>query len=224
MNSLCDDIGPEALKLNIDDTGRSQRDGPFARVETGIGRQVEPTGEIVTLGRVNGQRHGFAIVVGRFVGDSLDTGPFPRHDGNGENRTERLEAGRDAQIGPNLERRCSCIRVFKPGRPACQAAEREAELTIAKAEVQAEKIIEGARAELNGLKREMEMLGLEKNAFLVKMRSLVASQWKLLQEEKISEPVAPEKEETMQPEEEPVVRCWETSSPKGIFPRNWARF
>lgn len=114
--------------------------------------------------------------------------------------SERLKIFEDMEKNINE----TLIMAQRTSESARQAAEREAELTIAKAEVQAEKIIEGARAELNGLKREMEMLGLEKNAFLVKMRSLVASQWKLLQEEKISEPVAPETEETMQPEEEPA--------------------
>ena len=67
-----------------------------------------------------------------------------------------------------------------------QAADREAELMIARAEVQAEKILDEARAQLHLLKNEIEMLGHEKTAFLVKMRSLVASQWKLLQEESVA--------------------------------------
>ena len=67
-----------------------------------------------------------------------------------------------------------------------QAADREAELVIARAEVQAEKLLEEARGQLHLLKNEIEMLGYEKTAFLVKMRSLVASQWKLLQEESVA--------------------------------------
>ena len=69
-----------------------------------------------------------------------------------------------------------------------QATEREAELIVARAEVEAEKLLEEARAELKGTRREIEMLGHERHAFLVKMRSLVASQWKLLQEESVEQP------------------------------------
>jgi cell division initiation protein len=70
-----------------------------------------------------------------------------------------------------------------------QAADRESELILAKAEVEADKLLEEARDRLKELKRDMEMLGHERHAFLLKMRSLVASQWKLLQEETIGEPV-----------------------------------
>ena len=76
-----------------------------------------------------------------------------------------------------------------------QAADREAELVIARAEVQAEKMLEEARAQLHLLKNEIEMLGHEKTAFLVKMRSLVASQWKLLQEESVAGRKLPEERE-----------------------------
>lgn len=114
--------------------------------------------------------------------------------------SERLKNFEDVEKTINE----TLIMAQKTSASARQSAEREAELTIAKAEVQAERILEDTRAELNALKRELEMLGHEKNAFLVKMRSLVASQWKLLQEEKISEPVVAETEEAAQPEEEPA--------------------
>jgi cell division initiation protein len=65
-----------------------------------------------------------------------------------------------------------------------QNVQREAELILAKAEVQAERMLEEARAKLKDLKNEIERLEQDKFAFLVRMRSLVASQWKLLQEEK----------------------------------------
>jgi len=70
-----------------------------------------------------------------------------------------------------------------------QASDREAELILAKAEVEADKLLEEARDRLKELKRDMEMLGHERHAFLLKMRSLVANQWKLLQEETVDEPV-----------------------------------
>ena len=96
------------------------------------------------------------------------------------------------------------VTAQKASESARQSAEREAELNVAKAEVQAEKILEDARAELNMLKREIEMQGHEKNAYLVKMRSLVASQWKLLQDEKIGEPVVAESAVSAEPVDESV--------------------
>jgi cell division initiation protein len=75
------------------------------------------------------------------------------------------------------------ITAQKSGDATRQVAEREAELIVAKAEVQAEKLVEGAKSELKKLRYQIEMLDHEKEAFLVKMRSLVASQWKILQED-----------------------------------------
>jgi cell division initiation protein len=75
------------------------------------------------------------------------------------------------------------ITAQKAGDSTRQAAERESELIIAKAEVQAEKLVEEAKSELKRIRYQIEMLEHEKEAFLVKMRSLVASQWKILQED-----------------------------------------
>ncbi len=75
------------------------------------------------------------------------------------------------------------ISAQKSGDATRQAAEREAELIVAKAEVQAEKLVEEAKSELKKIRYQIEMLEHEKDAFLVKMRSLVASQWKILQED-----------------------------------------
>ncbi len=87
------------------------------------------------------------------------------------------------------------INAQKSGDATRQTAEREAELIVAKAEVQAEKLVEESKSELKRIRYQIEMLEHEKDAFLVKMRSLVASQWKILQED--FEPrrsVAPEPE------------------------------
>ncbi|HUU29105.1 MAG TPA: DivIVA domain-containing protein [archaeon] len=81
------------------------------------------------------------------------------------------------------------IMAQRTSESARQAAEREAELIIAKAEIQAEKLIEEARSRLKSLKSEIEQLRQEKDSFLVRMRSLVASQWKMLQEEKIDQEI-----------------------------------
>ncbi len=75
------------------------------------------------------------------------------------------------------------ISAQRSGDATRQAAEREAELIVAKAEVQAEKLVEEAKSELKKIRYQIEMLEHEKDAFLVKMRSLVASQWKILQED-----------------------------------------
>lgn len=75
------------------------------------------------------------------------------------------------------------ITAQKAGDSTRQAAERESELIVARAEVQAEKLIEEAKSELKRIRYQIEMLEHEKDAYLVKMRSLVASQWKLLQED-----------------------------------------
>lgn len=75
------------------------------------------------------------------------------------------------------------ITAQKSGDATRQAAEREAELIVAKAEVQAEKLVEEAKSELKRIRYQIEMMEHEKEAYLVKMRSLVASQWKLLQED-----------------------------------------
>jgi len=68
-----------------------------------------------------------------------------------------------------------------------QAAQREAELITARAEVEAEKMLENARARMMALKLEIEELEHQKQAYLLRLRSLVASQWKLLQEEREEE-------------------------------------
>ena len=75
------------------------------------------------------------------------------------------------------------ITAQKSGDTTRQAAEREAELIVAKAEVQAEKLVDESKSELKRIRYQIEMLEHEKEAFLVKMRSLVASQWKILQED-----------------------------------------
>ncbi|MCE5272727.1 DivIVA domain-containing protein [bacterium] len=75
------------------------------------------------------------------------------------------------------------IMAQKAGEASRQAAQRESELIVAKAEVESERILDSARARLREMKFELEHLEEEKQSFLVKMRSLVASQWKLLQEE-----------------------------------------
>ncbi|MBW7996552.1 MAG: DivIVA domain-containing protein [Candidatus Glassbacteria bacterium] len=75
------------------------------------------------------------------------------------------------------------ITAQKAGDSTRRAAERESELIVAKAEVQAEKLVEEAKSELKRIKYQIEMQEHEKKAFMVKMRSLVASQWKLLQED-----------------------------------------
>ncbi len=75
------------------------------------------------------------------------------------------------------------ITAQKSGDATRQVADREAELIVAKAEVQAEKLVEAAKSELKRTRYQIEMLEHEKEAFLVKMRSMVASQWKILQED-----------------------------------------
>ncbi|MBN2289515.1 MAG: DivIVA domain-containing protein [Candidatus Glassbacteria bacterium] len=79
------------------------------------------------------------------------------------------------------------ILAQKAGDSARQAAQREAELITSRAEVEAEKMLAGARARLMELKLEIEELEHQKQAYLLRLRSLVASQWKLLQEEKEEE-------------------------------------
>jgi cell division initiation protein len=79
------------------------------------------------------------------------------------------------------------ILAQKAGDSAREAAQKEAELITSKAEVEAEKMLEKARARLMELKLEVEELEHQKQAYLLRLRSLVASQWKLLQEEKEEE-------------------------------------
>ncbi len=79
------------------------------------------------------------------------------------------------------------ILAQKAGDSAREAAKREAELITTRAEVEAEKMLEQARARLMELKLEVEELEHQKQAYLLRLRSLVASQWKLLQEEKEEE-------------------------------------
>lgn len=92
------------------------------------------------------------------------------------------------------------IMAQKAGEASRQAAQRESELIVAKAEVEAERILDAARARLREMKFELERLDEEKQAFLVKMRSLVASQWRLLQDESAAErTVAQERQVTPEP-------------------------
>jgi cell division initiation protein len=79
------------------------------------------------------------------------------------------------------------ILAQKASDSARQAAQREAELITARAEVEAEKILEDARARQMKLKLETEELEHQKQAYMLRLRSLVASQWKLLQEEREEE-------------------------------------
>ena len=79
------------------------------------------------------------------------------------------------------------ILAQKAGDSAREAAQKEAELITTRAEVEAEKMLEKARARLMELKLEVEELEHQKQAYLLRLRSLVASQWKLLQEEKEEE-------------------------------------
>ena len=79
------------------------------------------------------------------------------------------------------------ILAQKAGDSAREAAKKEAELITTRAEVEAEKMLEQARARLMQLKLEVEELEHQKQAYLMRLRSLVASQWKLLQEEKEEE-------------------------------------
>ncbi|MEA2063491.1 MAG: DivIVA domain-containing protein, partial [Gemmatimonadota bacterium] len=76
------------------------------------------------------------------------------------------------------------IMAQKTSDQSRQNAQREAELITAKAEVEAEKILDKARSRLMELKLEVEELEHQKQAYMMRLRSLVASQWKLLQEEK----------------------------------------
>jgi len=76
------------------------------------------------------------------------------------------------------------ILAQKTGDSARQTARREAELITARAEVEVEKMMEQARARVMELKLEVEELQHQKQAYLLRLRSLVASQWKMLQEEK----------------------------------------
>lgn len=92
------------------------------------------------------------------------------------------------------------IMAQKAGEASRQAAQRESELIVAKAEVESERLLDETRARLRGLKIELERLEEERQTFLVKMRSLIASQWRILQEESGETAQAAQASAKVQPE------------------------
>ncbi len=92
------------------------------------------------------------------------------------------------------------IMAQKAGEASRQAAQRESELIVAKAEVESERLLDETRARLRGLKIELERLEEERQTFLVKMRSLIASQWRILQEESGEAAQASQSSAKVQPE------------------------
>ncbi len=62
-----------------------------------------------------------------------------------------------------------------------EEAQKEAELIRREAEVKAEETVTTARGRLEGLKNDIEMLQLERNAFLKKFNRLLQSQQELLE-------------------------------------------
>lgn len=79
------------------------------------------------------------------------------------------------------------IMAQKASDSSRQNAERESDLIISQAEIQAEKLISKAKTRLLELNVEIEELEHQKHAYLMRLRSLVASQWKMLQEEEAEE-------------------------------------
>jgi cell division initiation protein len=60
-------------------------------------------------------------------------------------------------------------------------ARKEAELIVREAEVKAEELITSTRSRLEGMKNDLEMLRLERKAYLKKFRHLIDSQLELLE-------------------------------------------
>jgi cell division initiation protein len=60
-------------------------------------------------------------------------------------------------------------------------ARKEAELIVREADVKAEELITTTRARLEGMKNDLEMLRLERKAYLKKFRHLIDSQLELLE-------------------------------------------
>ncbi len=60
-------------------------------------------------------------------------------------------------------------------------ARKEAELIVREAEVKAEELITATRSRLEGMKNDLEMLRLERKAYLKKFRHLIDSQLELLE-------------------------------------------
>lgn len=105
------------------------------------------------------------------------------------------------------------ILAQKAGESARQASQREAEMIVAKAEVEADRMLDAARARLRELKFEIERLDEQRQSYLVKMRSMVASQWKLLQEEFETEQVSRFESVEDEPEAGGTVAAEEQSAP-----------
>ncbi len=132
---------------------------------------------------------------------------------NGELKARAAEMQKRLESYKALEHSLNetLLMAQRAAESAKQNAEREAELIIARAEVQAERIIDEARERRRDLLVQLEHLKHERSTFLVRLRSLLASQWKLLQEETAGEDALAAVEEQAGREQEPPVRRQETA-------------